>query len=275
MGKSSTPAAPDYTPIANSDVQAAQIDAQTQAQQLAWAKQEFNTTNAEAQPILAAEANQQNAQTQIAQQQENVYNSTYLPIEQQFASQATNYDNADNANQQAGAADAQVATQFDASRASALSSLESYGIDPSQTRFAALDMGTQVQQAAATAAAGTQSRLNTQMEGLSLEGNAINTGRGYASNVAQSYAGALNAGNSAVQGGINESLSGNTLMGNPTSYGALSQSAYGGATNALNTGFNDELGADQLGEQESENFASGLGGLVGGALGVAKLSGAI
>ena len=273
MGKSSAPAAPDYQPIANSDVQAAKIDADTQAQQLAWAKQEFNTTNAEAQPILQAEAAQQNAQTTIAQNQENTYNSTYLPIEQQFANQATTYDSADNANQQAGAADAQVATQMDASRNAALSSLESYGIDPSQTRFAALDMGTQVQQAAATAAAGTQSRLNTQMEGLSLEGNAINTGRGYASNVAQSYAGALSAGNSAVQGGINESLSGNTLMGNPTQYGALSQSAYGGATSALNTGFNDQLGSDSLLNQENQNFMGGLGSLAGGALGVAALGG--
>jgi hypothetical protein len=264
MGSKSTPSvSPDYTPIAQSDEQASQLQYQLGQQQLAYAKNLSSQELATAAPVVASDLQTQQQEQQIAQQQENTYNSTYLPIEKQFASQATNYDNADNANQQAGAAEANVASQFDASRASAQSSLESYGIDPSQTRFGALDLGTQVQQAAATAAAGTTSRLQTQATGLSLESAAINTGRGYSQSVNSAYSGAVGAGSSGVGASNSTGSTAVSEQGGPSTYFGLSQGSNSGAVGALNTGFNNQLGADQLGYQEEQGTINDIGGLVG------------
>ncbi len=271
MGKSSAPATPNYQPIAQASVQAAQINANEEQQQLNWAKQEAAQEEAIAQPVVNADVAAQQQQTQEAQQQEQTYQQTYLPIEQQFANQATNYDSADQANQQAGAAEANVATQMDASRSSALSSLESYGIDPSQTRFAALDLGSQVQQAAATAAAGTQSRLNTQAQGLALESAAINTGRGYSSAIDNSYSGALSDGSGAI-GGSNST--GSTIAGETTSaegFGSLANSENSTGIGALSTGFNNGLAGAGFNNSLQVEQLGQIAGLAGGALGMSGI----
>jgi hypothetical protein len=267
MGKESAPATPNYQPIATASVDAAKIQAQEEQNALAQEQSEFQSEEQVAQPVIAADTAAQQQQTQIAQQQENTYLNTYLPIEQQFANTATNYDSADQANQQAGAAEANVATQFDASRASALSSLESYGIDPSQTRYAALDLGSNVQQAAATAAAGTQSRLNTQQEGLSLESAAINTGRGYAQSVSNSYAGATGAGTSAVNASNSTGLAGVQETGSPTQWGALENSSNQTGISALSTQYGEALEGAGFNNSVIGGIAGNLAGLAGGALG--------
>jgi hypothetical protein len=264
MGSKSTPSvSPDYSTIAASDSQASQLQYQLGEQQLAYTKQLSAQEEATAAPVVASDLATQQQEQQIAQQQESTYNSTYAPIEQQFAKQATNYDTADNENQQAGAAQANVATQFDAARSTAQANLESYGVDPSQTRFGALDLGTQVQQAAATAAAGTTSRLQTQAEGLSLESAAINTGRGYAQNVSNSYAGATSAGSSGVAASNNTGEATVNEEGGPGSYFGLSNTSSNSGVSALNTGFSNQLGSDQLGYQEEQGTINDIGGLVG------------
>jgi hypothetical protein len=197
-GKASAPKSPDYTPIANADAAAAQAQTALGQEQFDWAKGQFDKVWPYAQQYLQSQTEATNQERGFAQQQESTYNSTYLPIEKSFANTALNYDNPAQANQQAGAAEAEVASSFDASRAAAQSQLESYGIDPSQTRYQALDLGTRIAQGASTAAAGTQSYLNTQNTGLALQSQAINTGRGYANSIAQANNTATNSGSSGL-----------------------------------------------------------------------------
>jgi hypothetical protein len=267
MGKQASPAAPDYSGIASADTTAANNEYALGTSQLDWAQSQFNTVWPYAQQYLQQQTSSSAAATQTAQDEQAFYDSTYKPIESQFASQATNYDSPAQANANAGSATADVANSFDASRASALSSLESYGIDPSQTRYQALDLGTEVSQAAATAAAGTQSRLNTQATGLALEGDAINIGRGYSNSVAQSYATATSAGASGIGAANSTIANGANTMGTATQYMGLGAGANAGAVSALNTGFQDSLAGAQFQAQQSQSFSSGIGSLVGGALG--------
>jgi hypothetical protein len=268
MGEKSTPSvSPEYTPIASSDQSAAQQYLTTGNQQLATAKN--LATGQETTANQAASGDQTAASTDFQNQAQSQaqYQGTYVPIENQFASQATTYANADNQNQQAGAAEANVATQFDAARSNAQASLESYGVDPSQTRFGALDLGTQVQQAAATAAAGTTSRLQTQMTGMQLENQAISTGLNVNSQGLQAGAQGVNAGTAATSA---KNTTASTVMNNegtaPT-YAGLGLNANSQAVNALNTGFENQYQSDQLGYQEGQSTINDIGGLVGVGLG--------
>jgi hypothetical protein len=209
---------------------------------------------------MTSMTNNMDAQTKNAQDAQNFYDTTYKPIETQFANQATNYNSADRSAQASGQAQADVASTFAGQRQAALSSLEGYGIDPSQTRFGALDLGTRVSQAAAQATAGTQSRLQTEAMGLSLEGQAINTGRGYPSQVNQSYQGAAASGNAGISAGLNTSSTYGNLMGTANQWANTSNSAMGIGAGIASSQGNYGLGVMQSNAQQS----AGIGSLVGG-----------
>ena len=272
-GKASAPAAPDYTPIATADETIASDQLQLGQEQMAQSQSNFNQEWPYAQQYLQQQTASSAAATAEAGQQQQYYNQTYQPIETEFANQAQNYDSAANANANAGAAGADVASSFDAARTAATQNLESYGIDPSQTRYSALDLGTRISQAAATAGAETQSRLNTQATGLGLEGEAINIGRGYPSAVAQSYAtatGAGQAGLSASTNVANSQTAGASAAGSIMGGAANSNSA---AASALNMGYSNSLAGAQFNANQSAQESAGAGQLIGGGLGLASSMG--
>lgn len=263
--KASAPAAPNYQPVAQASVDAANIQAQTSRDQLDWAKQQYATQAPITNAYVQSQIDQSNQQQKIAGQAQDRYTSIYQPVEDQFVKTATDWNSPQRSDQQAGAAIADVSSAMNASRNNALSNLESYGIDPSQTRYGALDLGMRVQEAAGQAAAGTQSRQNTEATGLALQGEAINIGKGYPGQVAQSYAGATSAGQAGISSALNTMSTGSSMMGSPTQWaGAANQSA-GQATSALNTGFNNQLAGQQLKAQQNQAAQSQIGSLIGAA----------
>jgi hypothetical protein len=286
-GKGSAPAPPDYSQLAQSSTQAAQIQAQTSTDQLNWAKQQYADqapyTNAFMQSMTTAQnqdlkTQQENALN--AQQAQDYYKNTYQPLEGQFAQTAAGYNSPDRANQQAGAAEANVAQTMNGQRSAALQSLEGFGIDPSQTRYGALDLGARIQQSAATAAAGTQSRLNTEGTGLALQGEAINIGRGYPGQVASAYGTSINAGSGAsstggsgVNAGLSTSNTFGNLMGPASSWSQLSNQSTGLAGNLQNQGFQNSLAGFNSNAAIAQNTASGIGSLVGAGIGAAAIIG--
>lgn len=265
MGKGSAPAPPNYQPVAAADEQAAQLQYSLGQQQLQFGQQQFNQVWPYAQQYMQQQTASSAAASQEAQTQEAIYNQNTLPEIEQFQQTANNYNTPQNASQQAGSAMADVASTFDANRAASLQNLESYGIDPSQTRYGALDLGTRISQAAATAAAGTQSRLNTQGTGLALQGEAINMGMGLQNNVAGSYATAEGAGLSGINGANSTTTTGVNAMGSPASYFAGGNSANVGAANALNMGYQNQLAGARFNADQSSAFSSGVGSLLGTA----------
>ena len=268
-GKSSAPPPPNYAPIAAADAQSAQMQYQLGQQQLQWGKDQFNQTWPYAQQYMQQQIQTAQTQNQNAQNMTDFYNSTYKPIESQFATTASNYNSPARADANSASAQADVANTFTANRNAAQQSLESYGIDPSQTRFAALDLGSRIAQSAATAAAGTQSRMNTEATGLALQGEAINTGRGYAGNVAQAYSTATNAGASGIGTANSTTQTGVGAMGNPTNYFSGGNNALNNWGNTLNQGYSNQLAAANFNRQNSVGVSQGIGQLIGGALGFA------
>lgn len=97
-----------------------------------------------------------------------------------------------------GMAEAGVQQAGEASRQSALRDLESYGIDPSSGRYAALDQANRVQSAASAAGAGNQQRMADIAQGTGMQEQAISAGL---QNTGQGY-GAVNAMNSLLSTGM-------------------------------------------------------------------------
>jgi hypothetical protein len=271
FGKASAPAPPNYAPIAAADAAAAERQFQLGEEQLQWGRDQFNAVWPYAQQYMASQVGAADIERQNAADQQAFYNETYKPIESTFAKQALDYNTPANAEQKAGAAMADVANTFDANRKTALAQLESFGIDPSQTRFGALDLDTRVRQAAASAAAGTLSRLSTEATGLSLEGEAIKTGRGYPTDVANAYRTATDAGSFGI-GTANSAIhTGSNATGSPTSYFGLGNQSRYNQAGALNMGFNNAYDSARLNASLQANTMSGIGQLIGGGFGAAAL----
>lgn len=263
---------PNYQPIATADIAAAKSQADTSAGQLAFEKQAYAdqapTTLAYMKSMMA-NSDQQSADAKQAQDR---YTSIYEPMMDKYNSEAEAYSSPARADQNAGAAMADVASTMDAQRTSALSSLESYGIDPSQTRYGALDLGTRVSQAAATAAAGTQSRLQTEQTGLNLQASAIGMGAGLPGQAATGYGGASASGSSGIGASNATASTYGNLMGTPAQWSGLSNQSNAGATGALGAGSSAEVAKGQLQNQESANTSQGFGQLAGSALTIGALA---
>lgn len=263
MSKGSAPAAPDYAPVAAADEQSAQLQYQLGQQQLAFGQQQFNEIEPYEQSYLQQQTASSAAETATASADQAYYNQTYQPIQTALATEANNYNTPANAQQLAGNAEADVASAFNQNKSATLSNLESYGIDPSQTRYQALDLGANISQAAATSAAGTQSYLNTQATGMGLQQNAVNTGMGYAGQISSNYAGASGSGSSGLTEANQTTSTAVNAMGSPTSYFAGSNAANAGAVTALNTGYNNELSGAQFNAQQSAGIGQGIGEIAG------------
>jgi hypothetical protein len=267
FGKSSAPKAPDYSGIAQASEDQAQKEFDLGEDQLSFYKDQYNTYLPYVTDYLTSTTKTSDENRDRANEYYDYYKSEYKPLESKFVDQVNDYASPTRTAVKAGAAEADVANQYDASRKSALSSLESYGIDPSQTRYGALDLSTRVAQARDTAAAGTKSRLNTEAVGLGLEGEAIKTGRGYAPDVSGAYDTATKAGSAGINSTTSYLGTEDSAMGSPTSYLDSGNKSLSGATTALSTGYNDSLSSYNANQTSSANTSKGIGSLLGGALG--------
>lgn len=276
MGKggSTTVSAPaaDYTPVANSSIEAAQMQQQQSAAVLAESKREYDQQAPLTQAYMNQMINNTNQQTWDAEAASQRYASVYQPVENSFVNEAQNYNSANQTLQNRAQAEGDVSAQFNAQRQSSLQSLESYGIDPSQTRYGALDLGTRVSQAAATAAAGTQSGISAQATGMALQEQAISIGRGYPSQVSADYTGAANSGAQGISAANQTASTYGNLMGTATQWGSLANSSNGTAIGAYNGGYGAATGAAQVNQANASNQSSGIGSLIGGAVGIAAIA---
>jgi hypothetical protein len=258
------PPPPNYAPILASLNTQAQTGNALAQQQMQWAQQQYAQNQGQIQPILQNFEQAQNDALTASEQDRARYQSVYQPLEDRQIQDANTYDSADNMQRMRGRAEAGVAQNFEAQRANTTQDLESYGINPAATRYAALDTGVRTQQAAAQAAAGNQSDLATEATARGLRQNMIQVGQTMPSQIAAESQTATGAGGAGVGGALNLTASGANTMGNPTQW-------YGGGSAALNsqgaltnTGYQNQM--EQF--KANQTASSGLGTLLGGAMGL-------
>lgn len=263
MGKKSTPKPPDLTPYANSLEKQGEFAFLTSQEQLKWAREQDAANRELLQQVLGPQLEAQSNQADWAKKDRARYEGVYQPLEDNLIKDFQSYGSPERISQERGRAMADVASSFDAQRRNALQRLESFGVDPSQTRNAALDIGMRTAQAAATAGAGTNATRVAEDKSRALRADAINIGRGMPSQVAQSYGQAVAAGNSAI-GGANSTFGTSAgAMGNPTSWGQMGQAGYQGAGNMMTQGFQNQMSAYNAQQQANASTMSGIGSALG------------
>jgi hypothetical protein len=263
------PAPPDLGPSAQASEEIARIQAQTAREQLDWARQQDTMNRSTLNQVLGIQIPAMQDQFDNAREDRQRYEDVFRPIEDNLVTEFQNYDTPERRMEERGRAMADVTSTFDASRRNALQRLESYGVDPSQTRNFALDIGVRTQQAQAQAAAANSADRRVDDTGRALRADAINIGRGLPSQVASSYGQSVAAGQAGV-GGANATTG--------TSAGALQSGlgfsgqalqGYGQGANIMSQGYQNQM--QQYGAQANNaaNLAGGLGGIAGMAMGLA------
>lgn len=268
MGKPKAPKAPDYSEVAAASKEAAELSYKLGKEQLEWAKQTYYEDKQTYDLLINSFMEDMDETSAAAAKDRAFYEEFFQPLEEALATEAKNYDTPERRQQQMGAAQAQVAQQFDAQRENAQRELEAYGIDPSSTRYGALDIGVRTAQAAAQAAAGTAASNRVEDTGRALRSEAINVGRGYPGQITQSYQTASQQGGGAGQlTGQATSIGGQT-MGTAPQYMGLGNQAVGQWGNTLNMSYQNQLDRWKAQQSASSGWGSALG-LIGGIAGKA------
>lgn len=261
------PAAPDYSNLIKASQAQVATSNKLQQDQLDWAKTTYAGDKARADAV--AKANLENTQqaTAASKQAQDRYTNTAIPLQDQFIADANGYDTASRRDLNMGAAQGKVAASFDAARENAQRDLEAFGLNPSSTRYAALDIGTRTQQAAAEAAAGTTAANQTEQTGRDMRLAAINMTSGLPKQANDAAGTAANSGNAAVAADSTSTTTGANTMGTSTQYGALANGATGTAANVTGANFNDQLAKYNAQFAEDTAWMAPIGAIAGVATG--------
>ena len=265
-GKAKAPAAPDYGPLAAASQQSAEYSYKLAQRQQDWAEKVYNENKGVSDLVISKALGMLDQQQADAARDRARYESVFQPLENQLAQDAQDYSSPERMEKEAGAAEADVAAQFAQARQTAQDRLEGFGVDPSQTRAGALDLGTRVAEGAAQASAGNQARTQTENIGRALRSEAINVGRGYPGQIAGAMAGAGQSGNQAANTGLATTASGAQTMGTGMGWQGQGNNAIGQWGNILNTGFSNSMDAYNADQKSSSGWGSALG-LVGSLAG--------
>lgn len=262
------PPPPDLGPAAEATEEVARIQQQTAREQLEWARQQDTMNRDILNQVLDVQLPAMREQFEQAQSDRERYETMFRPMEDEFVREAQEFDTQERRDQERGRAIADVNTQFDAQRRNAQRRLESYGIDPSQTRAGALDIGIRTQQAAAQAGAATGAERRVEDVGRALRSDAINLGRGALSNAAGFYGQAVGAGQAGIGGANQTTQTGAGAIQSSLGFSGQALAGYGQAANIMSQGYNNQLAGFNAKQMQTAGLMQGLGGIAGLGLGL-------
>ena len=263
-GKNSAPPPPDYSGLIAVNEKTAAFAQKLAREQFEWAKQTYNENKGLAKETATSFLKSMEFGRVTAEEDRARYKTLFQPMENRLLADARTYDTEERRAQEAGAAQANVAQQFGAAREQAASQLESYGVNPSATRFAALDINARLAEAATKAAAGTGALRGVEDKSRALTAGAVDIGRGYPATYTAAGQLGINAG-TAAQGGANQTFqTGAQAMGTGPQWMQGGNTALANWGNTLNQQYGNQLGQFNANQQSS----SGFGNILGTALGV-------
>ncbi len=263
---SDPPPPPDLGPMADATMEAARMAQQTSREQLEWAREQDTMNRQTLQSVLDIQLPAMRDQFENAREDRERWETVFRPMEDEFVAEARAYDTPERREQYRAKATADVTQAFDASRRNALQRLEGYGIDPSESRSQALDIGVRTAQAAQTAGAATRSDLGVEERGRQLRGQAIQLGRGIPGQVGAGYAGAVGAGAQAIGGANQTTGTSSAAMGTPGQWGNMAMQGYGQGAGILTQGFGNEMQNYNAGVAQTAGWLEGIGGIAGAAM---------
>ncbi|MFY9479181.1 MAG: hypothetical protein WAQ08_16165 [Aquabacterium sp.] len=249
---------------------AAQQNAEIGREQLGLAREQYADAKSRAaeydplfKQLIQSSLDQQTTAAAQSADQWKTYQDLFKPAEEKLATTAMNYDTPERRAQEAQAAGAGMAQQFDLKRQALDRDLGRANVTVGSGKGLALLAGNRMDEAKATASAENNARKQVEQTGISLVDNAARFGRNMPSTGIQTAQLAMQAGNQAgntvgqQQSAISSSL-------------APSQGFYSGATGATSSAGNLALGAanTQLAANAQSNAGwSSLASLGGTLLG--------
>lgn len=260
---SDPPPPPDLGPMSEATTEVARMNQQTAREQLDWAREQDTMNRELLQQVLDVQLPAMTEQFETAQADRQRYEEMFRPFEDAWAEEAKNYDTPEKRAEERARALADVNTQFDAQRRNALSRLESYGVDPSQTRNAALDVGVRTAQAAAMAGAASTSDRNVEATGRALQSDVINLGRGALSNAAGFYGQAVGAGSAAQGNALNTTQSGAGAVQSSLGFSNAAMQGYGQSANIQSQNYGNQMQGWNAQQQQTAGMLQGIGGIAG------------
>lgn len=239
------------------------------------------TSNA-AQTMNTAQAYNQNAQNNLsnvtsqtnsmagqigaqANQNMQTYGSSFVPLQQQEAQEASNYGSQANVARLQGQAVAGVNSANQAALQNSQQALASEGVDPASIHGAALQRQQAIQGAAQAANAGTQSAIQTQQTAFGMQNQANQLGMQVGASGTQGAATAAQTAQSG-QAGINQTnSSGVNNLTAANSYLNSATNANNSALTAQQNQFSDQMQSYQAQQAASSGMLSSIGSIAGAA----------
>lgn len=266
-GKSKAPPPPDYGPV----VQLARENMDKALgffrEYMASVKENEAENRKRLDQVLAVQLPIMQEQFDIFKRDRQRYEQTFQPVEDRLVEEAMTYDTPERIAAEQGRVLADVNKAFDAQRQAALQNLESYGVDPTQTRYAALDRMSRIGRATAAAQGMNQAKLQTEAIGRGLRADVANIGRGYPGQAAAAAGQAVGTGSTALGGALNTAQTAAQLRQGGLAGLGMANQGVGQIGNLMNTGYQNQM------QQWNANFARsqaqfgnmlGLGGLAAG-----------
>lgn len=260
------PSSPDYSPIIAALQNSASLSAKNGADALDWAKQQF-AGNADLRDKVNAGLLDTQAKAQARADRNDATSENLLGTgEQKLLDNVNRYTDPSRVAADMGAAQANVAQQFDGARTAATRELEGFGVDPSSTRYGALDIGVRAQQAAAAAGAGTMaSRADDALAAQAVD-KVVNQGNIRAGTVNPTAATGASAGAGALNGALATTASGQSGIGTDLAWTGAGNGALTSSAGTMGQSYSDALNAAKAKNAQS----SGIGSLLGTVAGLGK-----
>lgn len=218
----------------------AKIAQQYAQQTYEWALGEYDHTSAITDDAVNNFQNIANTAVGAANSDLGRYRDVFQPIEDQLVAASKSYASPGRMRYEMGAATSDAHQKAMQARANAIKNLQSYGIDPSAPRYAALDRQAQVDAAASEANAARSAAQNVQQVGRDLRDKAIAAGQRYPINAINE----LNTGVQGLTGAVNSTLAnfktGSDALRMPADYLAIA--ARLAAANASANGLHSSSG---------------------------------
>ena len=262
-GKNSAPPPPDYGPLIAANEKTAAFAQKLAKEQWEWAKRVYNENKGLMRDTNTSFLKSMEMARVAAEEDRARYKQLYQPMEDRLITEARTFDTPERRDKEVGAAQANVAQQFEAARNSNIQQLESFGVNPSATRFAGLDQRMRAAEAATKAAAGTMAATSVEDKARLLAGAAVDIGRGYPGSYTQAQQVANQSAQGAQQGTNQAYQTGAQAMGTGPQWLGGGNEALANWGNTLNQQYSNQLGQFNANQSASSGWGTALGVLGG------------
>lgn len=259
--------------------EAAKMQALIAAEWLDFSREQFTIGNERQEDIdaLTKKVTEQQLATQDqanqwATEDRDRYKTIFQPMEDEYVERANEWDSPERQQKMAAEAKADVLTSADAQRDTNARQMASMGVNPTSGRYSGVERAAGTTTALAAAGAQNNARNTVRAQGMAMQADALNIGKGLPSQAAGAAGLGLSAGNSALNGNLAANASwgqNNSIMGQGFS-GA--QQGYGQQANILNQQYQGQLNAWSIDQQANASSTAGLWSGIGTAAGMGMMA---